>query len=111
MSNILIVGGAGYVGGAVTDLLVGGEHSIRVFDNILYEDSYRKPVDFVYGDVRDTATLAHELGHAVHSMLAEEHSVLTQHASLPLAETASVSRRTAAGRPSPGAAWTGKTGR
>jgi oligoendopeptidase F len=42
------------------------------------------------GRVRDVATLAHELGHAVHSMLAEEHSVLTQHASLPLAETASV---------------------
>jgi oligoendopeptidase F len=42
------------------------------------------------GRVRDVATLAHELGHAVHSMLAEQHSVLTQHASLPLAETASV---------------------
>ncbi len=40
--------------------------------------------------MRDVATLAHELGHAVHSMMAEGHSVLTQHASLPLAETASV---------------------
>lgn len=42
------------------------------------------------GKVRDVATLAHELGHAVHSMLAQDHSVLTQHPSLPLAETASV---------------------
>jgi len=42
------------------------------------------------GRVRDVATLAHELGHAVHSMLAEGHSSLTQHPSLPLAETASV---------------------
>ncbi|MEM7539746.1 MAG: M3 family oligoendopeptidase [Chloroflexota bacterium] len=42
------------------------------------------------GKVRDVATLAHELGHAIHSMMAEEHSVLTQHAALPLAETASV---------------------
>ena len=42
------------------------------------------------GRVRDVATLAHELGHAIHSMLAEDHSLLTQHASLPLAETASV---------------------
>ncbi len=42
------------------------------------------------GRVRDVATLAHELGHAIHSMLSERHSVLTQHASLPLAETASV---------------------
>ncbi len=40
--------------------------------------------------VRDVATMAHELGHAVHSLLAADHSVLTQHASLPLAETASV---------------------
>ncbi|MCY4411408.1 MAG: M3 family oligoendopeptidase [Caldilineaceae bacterium] len=40
--------------------------------------------------VRDVATIAHELGHAVHSMMAEEHSVLTQHSTLPLAETASV---------------------
>ena len=42
------------------------------------------------GKVRDVATLAHELGHAIHSMLAEGHSILTQHSSLPLAETASV---------------------
>jgi oligoendopeptidase F len=42
------------------------------------------------GRVRDVATLAHELGHAVHSMLAENHSILVQHASLPLCETASV---------------------
>jgi oligoendopeptidase F len=42
------------------------------------------------GRVRDVATLAHELGHAVHSMLASGRSSLTQHASLPLAETASV---------------------
>ena len=42
------------------------------------------------GRVRDVATLAHELGHAVHNMMASGCSSLTQHASLPLAETASV---------------------
>lgn len=42
------------------------------------------------GQARDIATLAHELGHAIHAMLASQHSVLTQQASLPLAETASV---------------------
>ena len=42
------------------------------------------------GRVRDVATLAHELGHAIHSMMAEDHPLLTQHPSLPLAETASV---------------------
>ena len=42
------------------------------------------------GKLRDVATLAHELGHAVHSILAQDCSVLTQHPVLPLAETASV---------------------
>ena len=37
----------------------------------------------------DVSTLAHELGHAVHAMLAADHSPLTFHSSLPLAETAS----------------------
>ncbi|HSR35311.1 MAG TPA: M3 family metallopeptidase, partial [Anaerolineae bacterium] len=42
------------------------------------------------GKVNDVATLAHELGHAVHSLMAADHSVLTFHSSLPMAETASV---------------------
>lgn len=42
------------------------------------------------GQARDVATLAHELGHAVHALMAADHSVLTFHSSLPLAETASV---------------------
>ncbi len=42
------------------------------------------------GKARDVATLAHELGHAIHSSLAGGHSLLTFHPSLPLAETASV---------------------
>jgi oligoendopeptidase F len=42
------------------------------------------------GEARDVSTLAHELGHAVHAMLAENHSVLTFHSALPLAETASI---------------------
>jgi len=41
------------------------------------------------GKADDVATMAHELGHAIHSMLAEHHSIFTQHANLPLAETAS----------------------
>ena len=42
------------------------------------------------GRARDIAVLAHELGHAIHSMLASHHSVLTQQPVLPLSETASV---------------------
>jgi oligoendopeptidase F len=41
------------------------------------------------GSAREVATLAHELGHAIHAMLASHHSVFTFHSSLPLAETAS----------------------
>jgi oligoendopeptidase F len=41
------------------------------------------------GKPDDVATLAHELGHAVHSQLAADHSLFTFHSSLPLAETAS----------------------
>ncbi len=37
----------------------------------------------------DVATMAHELGHGIHSLMAQEHSAFTQHACLPLAETAS----------------------
>jgi nucleoside-diphosphate-sugar epimerase len=51
--NILVVGGSGYVGGAVTDLLLESGHDVRVYDALLYEESYRKPVYFVRGDVRD----------------------------------------------------------
>jgi oligoendopeptidase F len=41
------------------------------------------------GKADDVATMAHELGHAIHAMLASHHSVFTFHSSLPLAETAS----------------------
>jgi nucleoside-diphosphate-sugar epimerase len=58
--NVLVAGGAGYVGGAVTDLLAAS-HNTRVYDALLYEESYRKPVDFVYGDVRDTERLLPQL--------------------------------------------------
>ncbi|MBF0607487.1 MAG: M3 family oligoendopeptidase [Candidatus Magnetobacterium sp. LHC-1] len=42
------------------------------------------------GQPRQVATIAHEMGHAVHALMAHEHSVLTYNATLPLAETASV---------------------
>ena len=41
------------------------------------------------GKSRDLFTLAHELGHAVHSQTAQNRSILVQDAPLPLAETAS----------------------
>jgi len=41
------------------------------------------------GKARDAFTLAHEIGHAIHSISASSKSILVSDASLPLAETAS----------------------
>ena len=57
MSNVLVVGGAGYVGGYLTDLTIEHGHNVRVFDKLLYEDAYLKDVDFHFGDVLDRASL------------------------------------------------------
>ena len=52
--NVLVVGGAGYVGGYLVDLLLASKNfNVRVFDKLLYEESYMKDVDFIFGDVRD----------------------------------------------------------
>lgn len=60
--KILIVGGAGYLGGAVTDILMKQtEHQFRVYDALMYENQYRKSVDFVLGDVRDREKLLKQL--------------------------------------------------
>ncbi len=84
-----------------------GELASRVFDNDHLDSEVRKgkqggafcasinPEDTPFvlmnytGRARDVATLAHELGHAIHAMLASHHTTFTFHSSLPLAETAS----------------------
>ena len=50
--DILVVGGAGYVGGGIVDLL-SKKHNVTVYDSLIYENSFRKDVDFIFGDVRD----------------------------------------------------------
>ncbi|MFN8427345.1 MAG: M3 family oligoendopeptidase [Anaerolineales bacterium] len=84
-----------------------GELARRVFDKDHLDSEVRKgkqggafcasinPEDTPFvlmnytGRARDVATLAHELGHAIHAMLASHHTAFTFHSSLPLAETAS----------------------
>ena len=53
MAKVLVVGGAGYLGGHITDRLLEEGHDVRVYDMMLFEDQYLKPVDFVFGDIRD----------------------------------------------------------
>jgi len=50
--NVLVVGGAGYVGGDIVDKHKEN-HSVTVYDSLINEESYRKYVKFVYGDIRD----------------------------------------------------------
>jgi oligoendopeptidase F len=42
------------------------------------------------GNLRDVTTLAHELGHGLHYVLAQKQSMMNYHPALPIAETASV---------------------
>lgn len=57
MAKVLVVGGAGYVGGWLTDEAIRAGHEVRVVDKLLYEDAYLKPVDFHYGDILDPKTI------------------------------------------------------
>lgn len=50
--KILVVGGAGYVGGGIVDTL-SKKNEITVYDSLIYESAYRKDVNFIYGDIRD----------------------------------------------------------
>jgi len=57
IKQVLVVGGAGYIGGAVTDALAAKGIPFTVYDNLTFENHYLKPVDFIYGDIRDRVRL------------------------------------------------------
>jgi len=60
MENILVVGGCGYVGGILVDLLNNQKdiYNVVVYDNLLFESRYLKEVDFINGDVTDESKLS-----------------------------------------------------
>lgn len=55
--KVLLVGGAGYIGGLTCDYLIKDGFDVAVYDNLLYENRYLKPIQFIYGDIRDTEKL------------------------------------------------------
>jgi nucleoside-diphosphate-sugar epimerase len=61
MAKVLVVGGAGYIGGWLTDRAIEAGHEVRVYDLLLYEDRYLKDVPFIAGDVLDQDRLRPEL--------------------------------------------------
>ena len=56
--RVLVVGGAGYIGGAAVDFLVREHCDLLVYDALMYERDFRKKVPFVFGDILDTERLA-----------------------------------------------------
>ena len=56
--KILIVGGCGYIGGYLTDILSDDKNNeVVVYDNLMYESRFFKNINFIRGDVRDTKKL------------------------------------------------------
>ena len=55
--KILVVGGAGYIGGYLSDLLLRSGHDITVYDNLMFETRYLKDINFIYGDIREREKL------------------------------------------------------
>ena len=55
--NILVVGGCGYVGGSVINILKDRKKKFINYDNLLYEDYYLEENNFQFGDVRDQKLL------------------------------------------------------
>lgn len=52
-TRILVVGGAGYIGGYLCDLLETNGYDISVYDSLIYESRFLKQIPFIYGDIRD----------------------------------------------------------
>ena len=57
--HILVTGGAGYIGGTVTRLLLKAGHSVTVYDNLRNKDASRvaEGATLVVGDIGDAALL------------------------------------------------------
>jgi UDP-glucose 4-epimerase len=61
--KVLITGGAGYIGGTVTRLLLAGGHAVTVYDNLCHSkrSAVAKDAEFIEGDVADRELLQQTL--------------------------------------------------
>ena len=57
MNKVLVIGGAGYIGGLAVDFLAQENYDVTVYDGLFYESRYLKPCNFVFGDIRNTQHL------------------------------------------------------
>lgn len=57
--KILVTGGAGYIGGTVSRVLMDGGHSVTIYDNLCHSKKSALPhrAEFVEGDLADRALL------------------------------------------------------
>ena len=57
--NVLVTGGAGYIGGTVTRLLLGADHKVTVYDNLCHSrrDALPAGASFVEGDLADRSLI------------------------------------------------------
>ena len=64
--KILVTGGAGYIGGTLTRLLLAQGHSVTVYDNLCHSKrlAVAANADFVEGDIADRGLLEHDLAEA-----------------------------------------------
>ena len=61
--NVLVTGGAGYIGGTVARLLLGSGHKVTVYDNLCHSrrDALPAGATFVEGDLADRQRIEHTL--------------------------------------------------
>ena len=70
MSNILVTGGAGYIGSTLVPDLLSKKHKVTVIDNFMYDQtslatSIRdRNLEIIFGDVRDESLMKKLVGKA-----------------------------------------------
>src|SRR4051795_12721084 len=60
--QLLVTGGAGYVGGHAVRALLDAGHDVVVFDNLVYGHAETVPCELVVGDLSDRPALDRVLG-------------------------------------------------